>query len=36
MNYLMLIAGLMMLIIGGELLIRGAMSAANKLNVSPF
>lgn len=36
MNYLILIAGLMMLVIGGELLIRGAMSAANKLNVSPF
>jgi cation:H+ antiporter len=32
----MMIAGLLMLIIGGELLIRGAMSAANKLNVSPF
>ncbi|MBA6353496.1 MULTISPECIES: calcium/sodium antiporter [unclassified Colwellia] len=36
MNYIMMIAGLLMLIIGGELLIRGAMSAANKLNVSPF
>ena len=36
MNYIMALAGLVMLIIGGELLIRGAMSAANKLNVSPF
>lgn len=36
MNYLMVLTGLMMLIVGGELLIRGAMSAANKLNVSPF
>jgi len=36
MNYIMVFAGLMMLIIGGELLIRGAMSAANKLGVSSF
>lgn len=36
MNFIMIIAGLTMLILGGELLIRGAMSAANKLNVSPF
>ena len=36
MNYIMVVAGLMMLIIGGELLIRSAMSAANKLQVSPF
>ncbi len=36
MNFLMVIAGLVMLFLGGELLIRGAMSAANKLQVSPF
>ncbi|MBU2891805.1 calcium/sodium antiporter [Colwellia sp. D2M02] len=36
MNYIMVIAGLIMLLSGGELLIRGAMSAANKLQVSPF
>ena len=36
MNYLMVFAGLVMLISGGELLIRGAMSAANKLHISPF
>lgn len=36
MNYLMMITGLVMLISGGELLIRGAMSAANKLHISPF
>jgi cation:H+ antiporter len=36
MNYIMMISGLVMLIIGGEFLIRGAMSAANKLKISPF
>jgi len=36
MNYIMVIAGLLMLVSGGELLIRGAMSAADKLKVSPF
>lgn len=36
MNYVMVIVGLILLISGGELLIRGAMSAANKLHVSPF
>ena len=36
MNYIMVIAGLFLLISGGELLIRGAMSAANKLHISPF
>ena len=36
MHYVMMATGLVMLILGGELLIRGAMSAANKLNISPF
>ena len=36
MNYIMVIAGLLMLVSGGELLIKGAMSAADKLKASPF
>ena len=36
MQYVLIIVGLLLLIIGGELLIRGAMSAANKFKVSPF
>lgn len=36
MNYLMMITGLVLLISGGELLIRGAMTVADKLHISPF
>jgi len=36
MNYILVTIGLIMLISGGELLIRGSMSAANKLQISPF